>query len=200
MKYPEFNNIEISNYLGVSRVGKDTLALARFAVKVSGRSVLDVGTGTGFVAIYLSSLGKKVHASDISKTSIKAVAQNAKVNKVNLRLYESDLFKNISDTYDIITFNPPIATSSSAQTVVLIERLKSILPKSDLLFKFGFIFLGNQRRTLIKKFLRDAQDHLSKNGKIIMLVASGEEQLLKEYNHSFYVDGDIPVAVIKKAR
>lgn len=197
MNYPEFNNIEVSNYLGVSKVGKDTLALARFAGKVSGRSVLDVGTGTGFVAIYLASLGKKVQASDISNASIKAAAQNAKVNKLNLRLYESDLFKNISDRYDIITFNPSIATSSSAQAVVLIERLKSILPKSDLLSKIGLIFFGNQRRTIIKKFLRDAQDHLSKNGKIVMLVAAGEEQLLKEYNHSFHKDGDIPIAVIK---
>lgn len=198
MKYPEFNNIEISNCLGVSKVGKDTLALARFAGKVSGRNVLDVGTGTGFVAIYLASLGKKVQAADISKTSIKSAAQNARVNKSNLRLYESDLFKNISGTYDIITFNPPIATSSSTQTVVLIEKLKSILPKSDLLFKIGAIFFGNQRRAIIKKFLRDAQEHLSKNGKIIILVASKEEQLLlREYNPSFYKDGDIPIAVIK---
>lgn len=198
MIYKEFNNIEIVNFPGVSKVGRDTLALASFAGRIAGRSFLDVGTGTGFVAIYLASLGKKTEATDISKTSIKAAVQNAKNSRLNLRLIESDLFKNISGKYDVITFNPPVGNSRSSNITVFIEMIKSILPRSDLLAKIGLVFLGNGRRTLINEFLSTAGNHLSRNGKIVMLLASGDEQLLKEYNYSIHREKDIKIAVIKR--
>jgi|SRR3989344_6679365 len=195
MKYKQFN-IAIDNFLGVSKVGRDTLALALIAGRTNGKRVLDVGTGTGFVAIYLASLGKKVEAADISTTSVEAARQNAKINKVDIKVYQSDLFKSASGKYDLITFNPPIGTSSSAQTVVFIERLKSVLPKSDFLFKIGLIFLGNQRRNIIKRFLKEARLYLSERGKIVMLLAQGEEKLIHDSNYKIQQENGIQVFII----
>lgn len=198
MRYKKLNNIEINNFPGVSKVGRDTLALARFAGKVSGLSVLDVGTGTGFVAIYLVSLGKDVEAIDISQASIYAALKNAKTNNLVISCYQSNLFENVQGKFDIITFNPPVGTSSSAKIVIFVEKIKSILPRSDLLSKIGLIFFANQRRSLIRQFLNSARNHLTKNGKIIMLAASGEEFLLEKENFKIYKEDGIKIAVVNR--
>ncbi len=44
-------DLDVANAVGVSPVDWDTRLLASKAVELGGRSVLDMGTGTGFVAI-----------------------------------------------------------------------------------------------------------------------------------------------------
>ena len=53
MIFKDFKNIKIENSLGVSPSGKDTQFFAKHANKLNFKSALDVGTGTGFIPIYL---------------------------------------------------------------------------------------------------------------------------------------------------
>ena len=200
MKYKEFKNISIVNASGVSKVGKDTLALARCAGQLFGGKVLDMGTGTGFVAIYLAKLGKQVDASDISLTSVLLVKKMVRINKVNVKAFQSDLFQNVRKKYTIITFNPPIGTSSSPQLAVLIEKIKSFFPKSDFLSHVALMFLGNQRKSIIKKFLSDAKQVLDTNGEIAIILTSDEKALLKSFNYSysFFNENGVSIAILKK--
>lgn len=198
MNYREFNNIKIVNFPGVSMVGKDTLALAKIVGRVSGKKVMDVGTGTGFIAIYLASLGRSVEAIDISKVSVYAALENAKANNIKITCYQSNLFENVRGKFDLIIFNPPIGTSSSTKTAILIEKVKSILPRSDLLAKISLIFLSNQRRNIIRRFLKESHHCLSKKGKIVMLVGHGEESLLEKHNFKIYKENEKKVAVVNR--
>ncbi|MBA6151128.1 peptide chain release factor N(5)-glutamine methyltransferase [Gelidibacter maritimus] len=96
----------------------ETEELVQWAVKISSSkpenlSILDIGTGTGCIAI---SLAKNtpyatVRAVDISKKALTVAKTNAKLNKVDVEFMELDIlnwnleFENIE--FDIIVSNPP---------------------------------------------------------------------------------------------
>ena len=81
-------------------------------------SILDIGTGTGCIAISLAEHvpASKVYAMDISKKALTVARTNAKLNKVAVEFFEVDIldWKNEAVTlgfedmkFDIIVSNPP---------------------------------------------------------------------------------------------
>jgi len=80
-------------------------------------NVLDIGTGTGCIAISLAKhLKAKITAIDFSEKAIETARQNAKTNNVNVIFEVLDIIKNLQkkcDTkYDIIVSNPPYVTNA----------------------------------------------------------------------------------------
>lgn len=92
-------------------------------------SVLDIGTGSGAIAIVVSKeTNAKVVAVDISSKAIGIAKQNAISNSANIEFIESDLFQNLGGRkFDIIVSNPPYIESSVIET--LDEEVKSNEPK-----------------------------------------------------------------------
>ncbi len=73
-----------------------------------GKSLLELGAGSGLISVYAAKRGAMVSASDISNRAIENVQQNAGLNKVNVDIYRSDLFGSIEQkTFDYIIVNPP---------------------------------------------------------------------------------------------
>lgn len=71
-------------------------------------SILDIGTGSGCIAITLKKeIDCVVDALDISKEALEVAKNNAKKNKADVHFMQSDLFENVHKTYDIIISNPP---------------------------------------------------------------------------------------------
>lgn len=72
-------------------------------------SALDLGTGSGCIAIALAYYGRfeKVDASDVSAEAINCARANAALGKVDINFMCSDLFAGIEGTYDMIVSNPP---------------------------------------------------------------------------------------------
>ena len=90
---------------------QDTETLVEEALRVAkpGMRVLDLCTGSGCIII---SLAKNVAdisctGSDISKQALLVAKENAKANEVEVEWERSDLFENISGTFDLIVSNPP---------------------------------------------------------------------------------------------
>lgn len=184
MQHEEFNDIRIVGQIGVSRVGDDTKLIAKVASKIKCKSVLDVGIGTGFIPIYLSSLGCKCAGVDINKFAIFCARKNARINKVNCKFYFSDLFEKVRGKFDLITFNPPFGNTSSHSFTRLLEVIKSVIPKdNDLFIKTSYLVIQKQRRKLIKRFLEGAKKHLKKNGQILILLYPPETRLIEGYSH-----------------
>lgn len=90
----------------------ETEELVDLILKENGRAdlqVLDIGTGSGAIAISLAQARPdwKVTASDISAEALALAKENAEKNATPLHCVQSDVFSHITGTFDIIVSNPP---------------------------------------------------------------------------------------------
>src|SRR3989338_4187569 len=72
--------------------------------------IVDIGTGTGCIAIALAKFFKnsEIFAIDINPVALELAQENAELNKIkNIKFVESDLFSNFDEKVDIIVSNPP---------------------------------------------------------------------------------------------
>lgn len=76
--------------------------------------VLDLGTGSGAIAITLAKEepNMNVVASDISLDALKVAKENSLVLEANVKFIRSDWFKQIEGKFDIIVANPPYIPES----------------------------------------------------------------------------------------
>ncbi|MHA1192100.1 MAG: HemK2/MTQ2 family protein methyltransferase [Promethearchaeota archaeon] len=84
------------------------------------KNILDLGTGTGIVAIFLELLNlslSQIYASDILQNAIKCAQMNEKRNNIEnkIKYLHSNLFESFPNhlrhSFDIIIFNPPYLPS-----------------------------------------------------------------------------------------
>jgi len=77
-----------------------------------GDIVLDVGCGygpLGLAAAHLVGPAGRVDMIDINERAVELAKINAKLNQIsNVRIWQSDGFEAVQDTYDWIITNPPI--------------------------------------------------------------------------------------------
>ena len=73
----------------------------------SGKTVLDVGTGSGFLAILAAKLGGIVSATDTDKDSIALARKNAKMNNVSIDFQQGSYFADFNKKFDTIIVNLP---------------------------------------------------------------------------------------------
>ena len=73
--------------------------------------ILDIGTGSGFIAIILKKFidDCEVEAWDISKQALKVAKKNAQTNNVKIDFKQVDILENniSSSSFDVIVSNPP---------------------------------------------------------------------------------------------
>ena len=180
--FKDFKNIKIDNQLGVSPVGKDTMLIAKYASKLKFESALDVGTGTGFIPIYLSRFDLKCDGIDISNKAISCAQKNAKENDSEINFYVSDLFENITKRFELIIFNPPIGNLSASLSKYL-EIVKSLLPKENkLVIQLSFQLTKNQRAKQLRRFFNAFPKYLKKNGRVLIYLHDSELSLIKKFS------------------
>lgn len=87
---------------------------------IAGRScdVLDVGTGSGAIAVSLALRNPfcRVSACDISCDALAVARGNARRLGADIRFFESDLLTNASGQFDLIVSNPPYVADSYVAT------------------------------------------------------------------------------------
>lgn len=75
---------------------------------LKGKSVLELGAGSGFLSLLCASKGAVVTASDISPLATENIRVNAARNGLSLRVVESDLFEALPPhPFDLVLINPP---------------------------------------------------------------------------------------------
>ncbi len=158
-----YNDISLEVPESVYYPREDSLLVARHIEKLDfkNKRCLDMGCGCGFFAVLMAKKGALVTASDINPEAVEITKQNAKANDVKLTAVQSDVFSKISSRYDFISFNPPYLPTEDAH-------------------KYKDQWSGGKTgRDVIEKFLQQAQNHLNKDGSMLMIFSSltGEKEV-----------------------
>lgn len=96
--------------------------VARVAADATeGARILDVGTGSGAIAVSLAKMvkGAKVVAVDISDIALEIAAKNAAKNGVDVEVIKADALADMSHLgqFDIIVSNPPYIPQSDLSSM-----------------------------------------------------------------------------------
>ncbi|MBC9718954.1 methyltransferase [Streptomyces sp. TRM66268-LWL] len=80
-----------------------------------GTDLLDLGTGSGAVAVAAARRGANVSAVDLSRRAVWTARANALINRANITVRRDDLgaWTGRAASFDIITSNPPYVPSPS---------------------------------------------------------------------------------------
>jgi len=75
---------------------------------IKDKTLLELGCGSGIVALYAAKKEAIVTASDINNVALKALEKAAKKNSLELAILNSNLFNKLSQlSFDYIIINPP---------------------------------------------------------------------------------------------
>ena len=97
--------------------------------------VLDFGCGYGPIGIYLKKKFEvNVDMIDINKRALNLAIKNAKLNNVNVMIFESNIYENVTKKYDYIITNPPIRVGKKILYEILINAKIYLKDNGHLIF------------------------------------------------------------------
>ena len=150
----------------------ETEELVRLMLKedLDGKEILDIGTGSGCIAISLAKNlpNAKITAIDISNAALEVAKENAKLNNLNIEFIHTDIFTYQSNKkYDIIVSNPPY----------VLESEKSLMKQNVLDFEPELaLFVDDSDPLKYYEFIMNfSKNYLNPNGQIYL-----------EINQKFY--------------
>ncbi|RME55440.1 methyltransferase domain-containing protein [Candidatus Woesearchaeota archaeon] len=145
---------------------EDSYLLKKHIRKFAKGKVLDMGTGSGILALEALKYTKDVLAVDLNQECVDYV------KKKGVNAIQSDLFKNVKGKFDLIIFNPPYLPEDENED----EESKMITTG------------GKNGYETLERFLKHAKSYLNKDGKILTVVSSltgNVEQIFKKYKFKF---------------
>lgn len=138
----KFKQFSIKQNNCAMKIGTDGVLLGAWFDATHAGTVLDIGTGTGVIAIMAAQRNQnaKVHAVEIEEKAYEQSKENMAASKWNDRLevfHQSiqDYCRNCNDKYDVIVSNPPFFSGGtlSANNERNDFRHTVKLPNGDLL-------------------------------------------------------------------
>ena len=122
--------------------------------------ILDIGTGSGFIAIILKKYisNAKVEAWDISKKAIELAKKNAKINNVDVDFKIVDILKKniVSTKFDVIVSNPPYVDVKEKSMID--SKVKDFEPHSAIFVE------SDDNMIFYKNIINKSKTLLNKNG------------------------------------
>lgn len=156
-----------------------TFQLAEIASNYK-REFLELGTGSGYITIYLINKGLKGIATEISDKAIECSNNNFNIFNIQLKTIKSDLYSNVEGKYNLIVFNPPTGGNESEFDRKVKNFFRTKLPFIYLLLEKPYFYLN---RNKIAKFMinliNETKDHLNPNGVLLVSIPKLDFKYLK---------------------
>ena len=141
-------------------------------------SVLDIGTGSGAIALALANSRPdwQITASDLSSDALSLARENAQSCGLSLTFVQSDCLDAIQGKFDIIVSNPPYISEADKDEVGL-----NVLASEPHMA----LFAGENGYAIYRKIAEQAGDYLTEKGKIYLEIGykqgDGVVDLLKQF-------------------
>ncbi|MFB6245862.1 MAG: HemK2/MTQ2 family protein methyltransferase [Candidatus Nanohaloarchaea archaeon] len=146
----------------VYQPAEDSYLVADQLEDLEGLKVLDMGTGSGFLARKMYEQGAQVTAVDVDPGSVEEARQKL---PDEVKVLESDLFSSVEGVFDLIVFNPPY--------------LKGEEGLGD-----ENVWLGGEKGIEVaERFLKKADSYLEEQGKALVVLSSKSDyrELVDEF-------------------
>ena len=148
---------------------EDSYMLADNLIIEKGQSVLEIGTGSGIVAMYASKLTDNITVTDINFDACELARKNFEANNIgNIEILFGNLFEPVKNRkFDVILFNTPYLPTEEGE--VLEDTI-------------NYAFDGGLNgRKVIDLFLDEVGNHLNDGGivQLIQSSLSGNDETLE---------------------
>ena len=119
---------------------------------VSDKKLLEIGTGTGIIALFCALNGANVTATDLNPDAIKNARYNFEKHRVHVETYLGDMYEPLpkDSRFDFIFWNHPFNKGDN--------------PNEEILLKAGFDFQYQG----LERYIRGAEKHLNLHGRILL--------------------------------
>ena len=141
------------------------------------QSVLEIGTGSGIVAMYASRLTDRITVTDINFDACELARKNFEENNIeNIEILFGNLFEPVKTRkFDVILFNTPYLPTEDGEVL-------------DDTINYAFDG-GLNGRKVIDLFLDEVPNHLNDGGIVQMIQSSlsGNEETLQKFDEMGFV-------------
>lgn len=148
------------------------LAAEKILVSPESRAkILDLGTGSGAIALALASKFKcaEVSAADVSDDALSLARENAEALALPVKFFKSDWFENVGGKFDLIISNPPYLAAEEAESAQ--PEVRDFDPRGALVAPDGGM-------ADLKKILSRAREFLEDGGSLVCECGLGQPEIL----------------------
>lgn len=98
---------------------EEVIKICKTKYKDKKIKILELCTGSGAIAISIKKYIENIQilATDISSNALEVAKKNARLNNVEIKFIESNMFEQINGKYDIIVSNPPYIETEALKTL-----------------------------------------------------------------------------------
>ena len=146
------------------------LLIAEYGLLIA-ESILDVGTGSGVIALSLAAKfpGSRVIAVDVSEDALAMARENATHLGIDrVEFVRSDLFENVSGQFDLIVANLPYIAKADRGSLA-----REVLHDPEVA-----LFAGEKGDELMRALIESAPNHLRPNGLLALEIGVSQSDTL----------------------
>ena len=141
----------------------------------SGARLLDVGTGSGVIALSLAAHfpDAEVHGVDVSDDALALAMENAARVELaeRVKFYRSDLLSAVDGAFDLIVANLPYVPDGDRETISREVRRDPVLA----------VFGGASGDEIIRRLIAAAPEHLAPGGLLALEIGIGQAEALAAF-------------------
>lgn len=158
-----------------------TLKLLKLYLPNKKYDIVDLGTGSGCIAITLKKmLDSNIDAVDISNKALEVAKQNALNNNVDINFINGDMLNPLNKKYDLIISNPPYISESEE----IMEIVKNNEPEIALYAK-------NDGLYYYFEIIKNAKKYLNEKSIIAFEIGATQAKKIKDFALDYFPESEV---------